>query len=144
MENNNEFVVMDPVLTSEYDDCCDMISYLDNRQVNILIDNNEKISTDWFDYIFNLKTPDSKCRKKFIENLLIDNEELIDDYDKVVYCFSASFIFKNVDIRFIEINALSIEVMNRGNRYKGPLIESNISIDVIKFAMSSTTPLVYV
>lgn len=84
MDNNNEFVVMDPVLTSEYDDCCDMISYLDNRQVNILIDNNDKISTDWFDYIFTLKTPDSKCRKKFIENLLSDNEELIDDYEKVV------------------------------------------------------------
>lgn len=84
MENDNEFVVMDPVLTSEYDDCCDMISYLDNRQINILIDNNDKISTDWFDYIFNLKTPDSKCRKKFIENLLSDNDELIDDYDKVV------------------------------------------------------------
>ena len=60
MENDNEFVVIDPVLTSEYDDCCDMMSYFDNRQVNILIDNNDKISVDWFDYIFNLKTPDSK------------------------------------------------------------------------------------
>ena len=84
MENDNEFVVMDPVFVSDYENSVDMMRYMDNAQVNIVIDNNDKISTDWFDYIFNLKTPDSKCRKKFIENLLSDNEELIDDYDKVV------------------------------------------------------------
>ena len=74
--------------------------------------------------------------------LLIDIDTVDDVLD--VYCFLWSFICKNADIRFIDIYAFNILVINTGKRYKGPLIESNISIEVIKFAKSSTSPLVYV
>ena len=84
MENDNEFVVMDPVFVSDYENSVDMMRHMDNMQINIVINDNDKISDDWFDYIFDLKTPDIKCRKKFINNLLNYNEDLVDDYEKVV------------------------------------------------------------
>ena len=126
----SNFVVMDPVMTSEYENGIEILQFADNKQINIFINNNSKIGYEWFDYIIYIKVPGKECRKRFIMSMIDKSSDIIDEdaYDELIDEFANltdgldySFINMIVDhiMRLAIVNDEKISYkMIRTNVYK--------------------------
>lgn len=100
-------------LTSEYKNGAYLVNSVDTSNVNIYIDDNEKIGCCWFDFVFTMRTPSSDCRRKFISDIISEHEDLIDDKTKLVdKLTSATDTLHFIPIKQIITNVLSYAVVN--------------------------------
>ena len=100
-------------LTSEYKNGAYLVNSCDLSNVNIYINDNEKIGCGWFDFVFTIRTPGSECRQKFISDIISEHEDLIDDKTKIVdKLTSATDTLHFIPIKQIITNVLSCAVVN--------------------------------